>query len=79
MKKYLQRMNSLIKKPRLKGNNETSCFVYSSLAWEALLKGGKTDTIFFTSEKFRLRPVIGRTMFFTSDKNRPTNQIRSSY
>ena len=32
-----------------------------------------------TSEKFRLRPVIGRTMFFTSDKNRPTNQIRSSY
>ena len=66
----------------LKGTTELRvfrCFVHSSLAWEAVLKGGKTDTIFFTSEKFRLRPVIGRTIFFTSDKNRPTNQVRSSY
>ena len=46
-------------------------FVHSSLAWEALLKNGKTDTIFFTSEKFRLRPVTGR--------NYPTNQIQSCY
>ena len=30
---------------------------------------------FFTREDFRLRPVIGHTIIFTSEKIRPTNQI----
>ena len=38
------------------------------LILEALLKGGKTDRIFLTSEKFRMRAVIGHTIFFTSEK-----------
>ena len=36
---------------------------------EALLKGGKTNTIFFISEKIRMWVVIGHTIFFTSEKN----------
>ena len=43
------------------------------------MKGAKTDTMFFTSEDCRLRPVIGHTIIFTSEKNRPTNQIASNF
>jgi len=33
----------------------------------------------FTCEDFRSWPVNGHTMIFTSEKNRPTNQIASSF
>lgn len=38
---------------------------------------GKTIMIFSTSEKFCMRPLIGQTIFFTSEKNCMTNQIVS--
>ena len=34
---------------------------------------------FFTSEDFRLRPVIGHEIIFTGEKNRLTSQIASSF
>ena len=33
----------------------------------------------FTSEDFRLGPVIGHKIIFTGEKNRPTSQIASSF
>ena len=33
----------------------------------------------FTSEDFRLRPVIGHKIIFTGEKNRPTSQIASRF
>ena len=47
--------------------------------WEAAPKGGKTDIIFFTSEKYRMTNHRPRTIFFTSEKNRMTNQIVSGF
>lgn len=46
---------------------ENRVLTFCSVAQEAFLKGGKIDTILFTGEKFRMRPLIGRTIFFTSD------------
>ena len=40
-------------------------------------KAGKTDTNFLTCEKNRIRLLIGHTIFFTSEKNRMTNEIAS--
>ena len=40
----------------------------------------RRDLLFFVvkeSDHFRPRPVIGHTIIFTSDENRPTNQIIS--
>ena len=40
------------------------------------------DLLFFLvkeSDHFRLWPVIGHTIVFTSEKNRPTNQIDSNF
>ena len=34
---------------------------------------------FFTNEDFRLRPVIGHTITFMGEKNRPTCQIARSF
>ena len=51
------------------------CFSY----WKQTGKGGKTDTIFSTSEDFRLRPVIGHAIIFTSEKIRLANQMASSF
>ena len=39
------------------------------------VKGGKNGTFFVASENFRLRLVIGHTVFFTSEKNRTIKQI----
>ena len=52
-----------------------SCVYF--LIWEALLKRGKTLK---TSEKFRLRPAIGHTIFFTSEKNwKKTGKFRHHF
>ena len=40
-------------------------------------KAGKPDTNFLTCEKNRIRLLIGHTIFFTSNKNRMTNEIAS--
>ena len=40
-------------------------------------KAGKTDTNFLTSEKNRIRFLIGHTIFFNSEKNRMTNEMAS--
>ena len=40
-------------------------------------RGNRYDV--FTSEDFRLRPVIGHKIIFTREKNRPTSQIASSF
>jgi len=42
---------------------------------QLLRKAGKTDTI--TSEKNRIRLLIGHTIFFASEKNRMTNETAS--
>ena len=47
--------------------------------WEAAPKGGKTDVIFFTSEKYRMTNHRPHTIFFSSEKNRMTNQIVSRF
>ena len=56
----------------------SSCIsVYSLIAQRQ-----RRDLLFFLvkeSDHFRLRPVIGHTIIFTSDKNRPTNQIDSNF
>ena len=36
---------------------------------------GKSDTIFFAPEKYRIEFVIGHTMFFTCEENCTTNRI----
>ena len=61
---HLQTLNCSKKTPWF-----TFCLVKPSV------KGGKTDTIFVTSENFCLRLGIGHTVFFTSEKNRTTNHI----
>ena len=43
--------------------------------WEAAPKFGKTDIIFFTSEKYGMTNHRPHTIFFTSEKNRMTNQL----
>ena len=48
--------------------------IYSDKTYEM---AGKSDTIFFTREKYRIGFVIGHTIFFTCEEYRMTNWTAS--
>ena len=62
--------------PKSVGTNLEAMLEFTATS-NCQLMAGKSDTIFFTGEKNRIRLVIGHTIFFTSEKNWMTNRIGS--
>ena len=63
-------------------DNSSTETISSCISASLIAQRQRRDLLFFLvkeSDHFRLRPVIGHTIIFTSDKNCPTNQTDSNF